>query len=136
MTNLTKDENAQPLAANEPPEVPLQISDNVFGVLAQRAAERSPAELWTTAIGGSVNAACVWWQHPALHWLGAGFTAVAAYGIWGLANRAIVMRDTKERGLKRDLLVGVRGMMVPIGVISAIAAVGSFMAAALGGWNH
>ena len=113
-----------------------QTDDNVFAVLAQRASERSPAELWTTAVVGSVNAAFVLIQHPRLHWLGAGFLTFASYGIWGLANRAIVTQDTQLTGVKMDLLRGLRGMMLPIGVISAIAAVGSFMAAALGGWIH
>ena len=111
-------------------------SDNVFSVLAQRASERTPAELWTTAVAGSVNAVFVLTQHPNLHWLGAGFIAAAAYGVWGLANRAIVMKGTRLTRLTLDLLLGLRGMMVPIGVVSAIAAMGSFMAVALGGWIH
>ena len=111
-------------------------SDNVFSVLAQRASERSGAELWTTAVAGSVNAIFVLTRHPNLHWLGAGFVAAAAYGCWGLANRAIVTKGTHLTRLRLDLLRGLRGMMVPIGVVSAIAAMGSFMAVALGGWIH
>ena len=135
MPDLIREDHAHDVAA-EPTETSLQISDNLFAVLAQRASQRSGAELWTTAIGGSVNAAFVLSQHPHLRWLGAGFAATAAYGIWGLANRAIVTKSTRLAGVKLDLLRGLRGMMVPIGVVSAIAAVGSFMAVALGGWNH
>lgn len=133
MSDLTRKDDADRVAA-EPPQ--LQISDNVFAVLAQRASERSRVELWTTALGGTINAVVVFAQHPRLHWLGAGFVAAAAYGTWGLANRAIVTRSTQLARTKMDLLRGLRGMMIPIGVVSAIAAVGSFMAVALGGWNH
>ena len=135
MADLTQQDQTSDVAA-DPPRTQLQISDNVFAVLAQRASERSPAELWTTAIVGSVNAVFVLTQHPQLHWLGAGCAAAAAYGIWGLANRAIVTQSTQTSRVKLDLLRGLRGMMIPIGVVSAIAAVGSFMAVALGGWNH
>jgi len=133
MSDLTREDDARGVADEA---AQLQISDNLFAVLAQRASERSPVELWTTAIGGAVNAAVVLAHHPRLHWLGAGFAAAAAYGIWGLANRAIVTRGTLLTRNKLDLLRGLRGMMIPIGVVSAIAAVGSFMAVALGGWIH
>jgi len=137
MTNLAKEKDVAlpPADASTPPG---QSADTVFGVLAQRASERSPAELWTTALGGSVNAVFIWSQHPHLHWLGAGFTAAAAYGIWGLADRAIRIRGAAEKanGLKLDLLRGLRGIAVPVGVAAAVFAAGSFMAAALGGWIH
>jgi len=112
--------------------------DNVFVVLARQAHSRDGTELWMTALGGSVNATLVWLQHPKLHWLAAGFVAVAAYGIWGLADRAIASRPPRDLFLavKRDLLIGIRGLAVPAGVLAAILAVGGFMAAALGGWNH
>jgi hypothetical protein len=135
MAELTREDQANDVAA-ELPAAHSQISDNVFAVLARRASERSPAELWTTAIVGSVNAVFVLVQHPRLHWLGAGFAAAASYGIWGLANRAIVTQSTRLARVTLDLLRGLRGIMIPIGVVSAIAAVGSFMAVALGGWNH
>lgn len=135
MTDLTRENHSHDAAADLP-AAESQISDNLFAVLAQRASERSPAELWTTAVAGTVNAAFVFARHPNLHWLGAGFAAAAAYGIWGLTNRAIVTQSTRMTTMRRDLLRGLRGMMVPIGVVSAIAAVGSFMAVALGGWIH
>jgi hypothetical protein len=132
---LTREDRPPDVAAEIAP-TQTQTSDNVFAVLAQRASERRPAELWGTAVAGTVNAVFVFTQHPALHWLGAGFAAAAAYGIWGLTNRAIVTPRTRLSNVQLDLLRGVRGMMVPIGVISALAAVGSFMAVALGGWIH
>jgi hypothetical protein len=110
---------------------------NVFSILAQRASSRSAAELWTTTLGGSVNAAFIWMQHPSLHWLGAGCAAIAAYGIWGLADRAIETRPP-ERGYDVGfaLLRAMRAIAVPIGLVAAVAATGMFMAAALGGWIH
>ena len=135
MSKLTHEQEPGEVAVEEPKARP-HTDDNVFAVLAQRASERSPAELWTTAVVGSVNAGFVLFQHPYLHWHGAGFLTVASYGIWGLTNRAIVTQGTRLTRGKMDLLRGVRGMMVPIGVVSAIAAVGSFMAVALGGWIH
>jgi hypothetical protein len=134
MSELTREDHAHATADTAPPHS--KTSDNVFAVLAQRASERRPAELWGTAIAGAVNAVFILTQHPRLHWLGAGFAAAAAYGIWGLSNRAIVTQGTRVSGVKLDLLRGLRGMMIPIGVISAIAAVGSFMGVALGGWIH
>lgn len=135
MSKLTREQEVGDVAVGAP-KPPPRSDDTVFAVLAQRASERSPAELWTTAVVGSVNATCVLIQHPRLHWLGAGFLAVASYGIWGLTNRAIVTQNTRLTRFKLDLLRGLRGMMVPLGVVSAIAAVGSFMAVALGGWIH
>ena len=134
-SDLIRDGDGHDMSA-DPPQRGSQEADTVFAVLAQRASERSSAELWTTAVVGSINATFVLVQHPNLHWLGAGFAAAAAYGIWGLANRAIVTQNTRLTPLKRDLLRGLRGAMVPIGVVSVIAAVGSFMAVSLGGWIH
>jgi hypothetical protein len=113
-------------------------ADNVFVVLARQAHTRNGTELWTTALGGSVNATFIWLQHPKLFWLAAGFAAVAMYGIWGLADRAIGSDPPRKlvRAVTRDLLIAVRGLAVPAGVLAAIVAVGGFMAAALGGWNH
>src|SRR5205085_2399530 len=138
MTHLTEGNKATAPRTDISTSPEAQSSDNLFRVLAQRASERSPAELWTTAIGGSVNATFIWFQHPSLHWLGAGFTAVAAYGLWGLADHAISMRNATEEPGKSEVrfLRGLRDAVVPIGVLSAIVALGSFMAAALGGWNH
>jgi GNAT superfamily N-acetyltransferase len=110
---------------------------NVFSILAQRAGSRSSAELWTTTLGGSVNAGFIWMQHPSLHWLGAGCAAVAAYGIWGLADRAIETRPAeREYGVGFALLRATRALAVPVGIVAAISAVGIFMAVALGGWIH
>ncbi len=119
-------------------ELTTGTDESLFVILARHARERSPRELWTTALGGVVNTAIIWWQFPALHWLAAGFSAVAAYGIGGLSERLLATRDieghaSRWRGMA---LVAVRTIAVVGGVTAAVAAVLGFMAAALGGWQH
>ncbi len=110
---------------------------SVFSILAQRASSRTSAELWTTTLGGSINATFIWMQHPSLHWLAAGCAAVASYGIWGLADRAIETRSTERGyGVGFALLRTTRALAIPVGIVAAIAAMGIFMGAALGGWIH
>ena len=132
------DQSAGPLQMEDGASSALADANaNVFSILAQRAASRSTAELWTTTLGGSINAAFIWMQHPSLHWLGAGCAAVAAYGIWGLADRAIETRPAeREYGVGFALLRATRALSIPAGIVAAVAAVGIFMAAALGGWIH
>jgi len=111
--------------------------ESLFVILARHARERSPMELWTTAVGGAVNTAFIWWQFPALHWLAAGFGAVAAYGIGGLSERLLAAHaDDQEHGWRGKLLVAVRSVALAGGVTAAGAAVLGFMAAALSGWLH
>jgi hypothetical protein len=112
--------------------------ESLFVILARNARERSPMELWTTAVGGVVNTAFIWWQFPALHWLAAGFGAVAAYGIGGLSERLLAARSSEQRPSRwRDAaLVTVRSLALAGGLTAAVAAVLGFMAAALGGWQH
>ena len=132
------DEGASPVQIEDgAPSALVDANASVFSILAQRASSRSSAELWTTTLGGSLNATFIWMQHPSLHWLSAGCAAVAAYGIWGLADRAIETRPV-ERGHRIGfaLLRTTRALAVPVGIVAAIAAMGSFMAVALGGWIH
>ena len=138
MTKLVNERDTHLSSDRSPTSGSTPQSDNVFSVLAQQAAARTPAELWMTTAGGSINAALIWWQYPGIWWLGAGFCAVAAYGVWGLADHEISdhVPQMQQKTRKTDLIVGARGLAVPIGVVSAILAVGGFMAAALGGWNH
>jgi hypothetical protein len=138
MTRPVDERDAQLPAESSPTLVSTAQTDNVFSVLAQQAAGRTRAELWMTTVGGSINATLIWWQYPGIWWLGAGFCAVAAYGLWGLADHAMNERmpGIQQSTLKNDLIVGARGLAVPLGVVSAILAVGGFMGAALGGWNH
>ena len=111
--------------------------ESLFVILARNARERSPMELWTTAVGGAVNTAFIWWQFPALRWLAAGFAAVAAYGIGGLSERLLAVRaDDSNAGWRGKALVAVRSIALVGGLAAAAGAVLGFMAAALGGWQH
>jgi len=121
------------------PEVEHQVEENnVFRVLGTQARTRSVAQLWVAALGGAVDAALLWWRHPMLGWLAAGCAAVAAYGIWGLLDRAAETRTT-EAGARPEAvahLSGLRDLTAIAGTIAALWAVLSFMAVALGNWNH
>ncbi|HEY4130544.1 MAG TPA: hypothetical protein VGM50_07990, partial [Gemmatimonadaceae bacterium] len=64
-------------------------TESLHTVIADQARGRSTGELWTSAVGGGMNALLVWFQFPSLHWLAAGFAGVAAYGAWGLLDRSI-----------------------------------------------
>jgi hypothetical protein len=112
--------------------------ESLFVILARNARERSPMELWTTAVGGIVNTAFIWWRFPALHWLAAGFGAVAAYGIGGLCERLLAARraDDESSRLRKPLLLTIRSIALAGGLGAAALAVLGFMAAALGGWQH
>lgn len=108
--------------------------ETLHTVIADQARSRSPGELWTTAIGGGVNAMLIWSQFPALHWLAAGFAGVAAYGAWGLLDRAIrtlILKDENDRGAI-GLLKLLRGTAGAGGWIAALTAVAMFLTAALG----
>lgn len=111
--------------------------ESLFVILARHARERSPVELWTTAVGGAVNTAFIWWRFPALHWLAAGFGAVAAYGIGGLSERLLATAaNDQEPGWRGKALVVVRSIALAGGLTAAAGAMLGFMAAALGGWQH
>ena len=136
----TGHEDAEPGAVGEQ-LVTSDVEDeesNVFRVLGAQARTRSVAQLWIAAIGGAVDAGLLWWRHPMLGWLAAGCAAVAAYGIWGLLDRTIETRTAEPAPPRVTLaqLRGLRGLTAIAGTIAALWAVLSFMAVALGNWNH
>jgi hypothetical protein len=112
--------------------------ENVFQVLANNARRRTLGELRTTAIGCTINAAYLWWRHPSLSWLAAGLAACSCYAVWGLLDRSAA--DAEERGFAAGRTVDVRRDVQPIvtvlGTAAAFWSLFSFMAAALGGWQH
>ena len=112
--------------------------NNVFRVLGAQARTRSVAQLWVATIGGAVDAGLLWWRHPMLGWLAAGCVSVAAYGLWGLLDRTIETRTSEPTTSRGTLaqLDGLRGFTAIVGTIAALWAVLSFMAVALGNWNH
>jgi len=114
-------------------------TDNVFRTLGNHARTRSMTELSITTIVGAVDAGLLWWQHPLLSWVAAGCAAMAAYGGWGLLDRAASARSQPttpdERG-ELAFLTGFRDLTAIAGTGAALWAILSFMAAALGNWNH
>ncbi len=111
--------------------------ESLFVILARNARGRSPMELWTTAVGGAVNTAFIWWQFPSLRWVAAGCAAVAAYGIGGLSERLLATRGGDQyAGWRGKALVAVRSIALAGGLAAATGAVLGFMAAALHGWQH
>ena len=114
-----------------PATAAVRPSETVFTVLGEHARSRSRAALWTTVMGGVINAAIVWWQYPALSWLAAGFVSTAAYGAWGLFDRAIAERDARAEDGPADSLPEMRGFMAVLGVGAAAWAVFGFLAATL-----
>lgn len=111
-----------------------ETQESVNTVIADRARTRSVAELWTTAIGGGMNAIFLWVQFPSLHWLAASCTAVAAYGLWGLADRAIsiVKLQNDEPPAAVGLLEAARNIAAAGGWIAALGAAAELMTVLVG----
>ena len=136
----TRDEDdvaSEPLTTTDV-EVEVEVEDtNVFRVLGTQARTRSIAQLWVVALGGAVDAGLLWWRHPMLTWLAAGCAAVAAYGAWGLLDR-VIEASSAERDAPPEAhaLDSLRDLTAIGGTLAAIWAVLSFMAVALGNWNH
>lgn len=112
--------------------------NNVFRVLAAQARTRSLPQLWVAALGGAVDAWLLGWRHPMLGWLAAGCAAVAAYGAWGLLDRTIEAKSTEPLASRERVgqLAALRDVTAVVGTAAALWAVLSFMAVALGNWNH
>ena len=84
-------------------------------------------------LAGAVDAGLLWWRRPMLTCLAAGCAAVAAYGAWGLLDRALESRSGARETTALDAL---RDLAAITGTAAALWAVLSFMAVALGNWNH
>lgn len=125
----TEFERLEPL----PPQTPVRETDEeetINRVLSTQARSRSPSELWMTAIGGTMNSILVWSQFPRLHWLASGFTAVAAYGAWGLLDRMLAKDYSRE---ERRFLKSACVLAGIVGWAAALFAVASFITALEGG---
>ena len=109
--------------------------DTLPTVIAEQARGRSPMELWTTAVGGGVNAILLLAQFPALAWLGAGFSAAACYGVWGLLDRKLTeirQLSSRNRGAEALLMIG-RVVATVVGTGAALIATAAFLTIALRG---
>jgi hypothetical protein len=117
------------------PSAPAEDNETLGAVIASQARTRTSGELWTTAAGGTVNALLLWLEFPSLLWLAAGFTGVAAYGLWGLTDRQISTLELSNKNTVGGVgfLKLARGIAGVAGWIAAIAAVIVFLNAAVGG---
>jgi hypothetical protein len=125
--------DGDPVATSAPGAIEPDADENVFQVLARQARTRTPTELWITTVGGALSAVLIWSQNPALSWLGAGFAATAAYGIWGLLDRAA---SGATSAVDTRQITGLRDFTAIAGGGAALWAVLDFMAKVLGNWQH
>ena len=127
-----------------PPVAPPSASDvdadegNLFLFLAEQARERSGVALTMTAVGGLGDMALLWRNYPGLHWLSSAFAVVAAYGVWGLTDRARARVRAGEplAGVRYLALTLLRAVTIPVGILAALATVAGFMAVSLRGFGR
>ncbi|MEJ7813175.1 MAG: hypothetical protein WKG32_22385 [Gemmatimonadaceae bacterium] len=114
-------------------ELPPSGADDatVFDVLAGQARAAPSGRLWAATAVGTFDAVVLGVAHPGLWWVAAASVCLAAYGGWGLADRALARDGEHEM---RGSLRLARGAAAVVGVISAIGTVLGLMGAALGGW--
>jgi hypothetical protein len=128
---------SEPTGLRASTPAPVSPGETVFSVLGDQARSRSRSGLWTTAIGGVLNAGVVWWQYPTLTWLAAGCLCAAAYGAWGLFDREILAKAGRAENSAgpADSLAEMRGFMAVLGTGAAVWAVAGFLLFALGNWH-
>lgn len=105
----------------------------VFSVLAAHARGTPSGPLAAATLFGVLDAIMIGRAHPALWWLAAGFVSLAAYGGWGLADRALA---SGKVGRRRTALSALRATAIALGCAAALAVVLGLMRSALGGWIH
>jgi hypothetical protein len=105
----------------------------VFSVLAERARGHPAAHLWGAALFGAADAVAVLIAYPAAWWIATAAMMLCAFGIWGLADEA-VMGHALGDGSGRSPVAArvVRASAVGFGVLAALATTFGFIAAALG----
>jgi hypothetical protein len=127
--NLT----AHTVASSDTPHGVAPADENVFRTLARQARSRSATQLWIITLGGAVDGIILGWTHPGLSWLATGCAATAAYGIWGLLDRAV---PVDAPNAATSAAIDVRNVVAVLGTGAAVWTVLSFMATVLGNWNH
>jgi hypothetical protein len=117
-------------------ESPSDEQETVKTVLAEHARGHPPGALWRTAIGGATNAILIWTQFPSIQWLASGFTAVAAYGLWGLIDGYIREIESKEEHPAADTFfaLGLRTVIAAGGYAAALYTVVAFLKSLVHGW--
>lgn len=118
-------------------EINEEREPTVFTVLAERARGHPPAHLWGAALFGAADAVAVVLAYPSAWWIASGAMSLCAFGIWGLADGAII--DDPYRGPRPGwrLAMGViRAGAVGLGVVATLGAVLGLIGASLGGLIH
>ncbi|MGI8844409.1 MAG: hypothetical protein ACR2HZ_11955 [Gemmatimonadaceae bacterium] len=111
---------------DDPPE-------NLFSMLAARARGHRPAHLWGAALFGAADAAFILIAYPAAWSLACASVALCTFGVWGLADDALLGDPYREPApVSRVVVRAVRAVALGIGVLAASAAAFGLMAAALG----
>lgn len=103
----------------------------VFSVLAERARGHPAAHLWGAALFGAADAVAVLIAYPSAWWIATAAMMLCAFGIWGLADEA-VMEHAVAGGSSPVAARVVRAAAVGLGVLAALATTFGFIAAALG----
>jgi hypothetical protein len=119
------------------PSLELQISEvaepTVFSVLAERARGHPPAHLWGATLFGAADALAIMFAYPAAWALASAALTLSAYGIWGLADEALVEDALHRHGLgARVVLRIVRAGAVVGGTVAVLVAAFGLTALALG----
>jgi hypothetical protein len=104
-------------------------------LLAQRARRASDARLALNVAGGVLaTAAALWLRPPGWALLVAAATCFAAFGAWGIADRAIGERPDDDDGSSLRALRAARGGAAVIGALAALALGLLVFTLALGTW--
>ena len=124
--------------ADRPREAELDEREpTVFTVLAERARGHPPAHLWGAALFGAADAVAVLIAYPSAWWIASAAMALCAFGIWGLADGALI--DDPYHPSRRGSRLGarvIRAGAVGLGVLAALGAVFGLIGASLGGLIH
>lgn len=111
--------------------------ENVFTVLAERARGHRPAHLWGAALFGAADFVAVVLAYPSAWWIASGALALCAFGIWGLADNALI-EDPYHPSSRSSRLVarGIRAGAVVLGVSATLGVVFGLFGASFSGLIH
>ena len=106
--------------------------ENLFSMLAERARGHRPAHLWGAALFGAADAVFIVIAYPGVWWLACASVALCTFGVWGLADDALLGDLYRAPASRSSIIRAVRAAATGIGVLAAGAAAFGLMAAALG----
>lgn len=110
---------------------------NVFAVLAERARGHPPTHLWGATLFGAADAVAILLAYPSAWWIASGALTLCAFGVWGLADGALVADPYHpSRAAGRLVARIIRDAAAVVGVTATLGAVFGLIAASLGGWIH